>query len=251
MAITGPSTHYLVTNPGFSPYPQMSVGAWIKMAASATGANIYFLVGSDSSGDSQFNLHFAGTPTPNIFGSMAKCVNGTTIDGTAATQTPNPTNWHMVVATFDNGGTAGNVQTIRIYIDGALNNTITAGGPVTALVNNDAASYDYIFTGSVDGGGTVDYTMIWKRLLAASDVTALWNGGAGADPRTVASANLASFVSLNQSGTIPDLVSSMQWVPTGTGAFTVVAPPFTLGSPQPVMSTVPWWFHRRAKLGIT
>ena len=225
MAITAAvGTTYLQATPGISPYSQRTIAAWIKLPPGGTAMNLFMaLVGSSFS--YQMNLHYAGNPVPNIFGSVCQSQNGTTIDGTAASSSANGP-WHFVLATHDNGGVTGNVATIKIYTDGVLNGTITAGGPVTALVDNDPGSSLYIWPGSTDGGAQVAYPMVWKRLLTQPEITAL---AANGNPRTVAPSGLVSFVDLNQaSGTIPDLVGpGINWVVTG-GTLTVVPNPFPL-----------------------
>jgi Concanavalin A-like lectin/glucanases superfamily len=224
MAITGAGSVYLQATPGISPYSQRTIAAWIKLPPSGTTMNLFMaLVGSSFS--YQMNLHFAGNPTPNIFGSVCQSQNGTTIDGTASSQSANIL-WHFVLATFDNGGVTGNVQTIRIYVDGVLNGTVTAGGPVTALVDNDPGSSLYVWPGSTDGNAQVAYPMVWKRLVSQAEITAL---AANGDPRTVAPSQLVSFAQLNQgSGTITDLATpAIHWVVTG-GTLSVVADPFSL-----------------------
>jgi Concanavalin A-like lectin/glucanases superfamily len=225
MAITGAGSVYLKATPGISPYSQRTIAAWVKMSPTGTSVNLFMgLVGSSFS--YQMNLHFAGNPTPNIFGSVCQSQNGTTIDGTASSSSTNAP-WHFVLATFDNGGVTGNVQTIKIYTDGVLNGTVTAGGPVTALVDNDPGSSLYVWPGSTDGNAQVAYPMVWKRLLSQGEITAL---AAQGDPRTVAPAQLVSFVDLNQgSGSIADLVGAgINWVVNG-GTLTVVPNPFSLG----------------------
>jgi hypothetical protein len=239
MAITGTNTPYLQANPGIAPYSQRTIACWVKMSPTATGTNLFFALTGTSFGW-QFNLHYAGNP-PNVFGAVAQSNNGSTIDGSGASGISNVP-WHFILATFDNGGVPGNVQTVRIYYDGVLSTATTTGGPVTALLDNDSVSNDYIWAGSADGGAVVAYPMVWKRLLSQSEITAL---AAQGDPRIVAPASLVSFVQLNQgAGTIPDLVGpGMNWVVTG-GTFTVVADPFGLniatapGTPVPATTTI-------------
>ena len=225
MALTGPSTVYLMASPGISPYPQLTQSMWVKLPATATTANIVRALFGPVNGY-QFNIHFAGNPTPNVFGSQCSSNNGTTIDGTGNSGIALAP-WHHILVTYDNGGTAGQVQTVTIYYDGVLSRATTTGGPVTALVNNDASSQAYIWAGHQDGGASVAYPAVWKRVLSQAEITAL--AVPGSDPRTVAPAQLVSFLILNQgSGTLNDLVtSSIQWVTTG-GSFTVVADPFPL-----------------------
>lgn len=224
MAITGTKTPSIQAAPGIAPYSQRTVACWVKMPSTGTTNNVFFDL-MRSSFSFQFNMHYSGNPTPNVFGSQCSSGNGSTIDGTGLSGI-SANVWHFILFTYDNGGVTGNVQTVKVYYDGVLNNTVTAGGPVTALVDDDPGSTLYIWAGNGDGGASVAYPMIWKRILSQSEITAL---AANGDPRVVAPANLVSFVQLNQgSGTFPDLVGpSINWVVTG-GTFTVVADPFSL-----------------------
>lgn len=238
MGFTGPVGSGFKAIPGIAPYPQMSIGCWIKLPASATTANgVFYVCMSPDNFSYQFNVHFAGTPTPNLFGSACQSQNGTSIDGTSATTVSNA-GWHLICTTFDNQGTAGQVGVVKIYTDGALNNTVTAGGPVTALPNNDPGSEMIITPGNADGNALVDYPMVWKRLITPAEITALWNGGAGADPRTVAAPNLVSFVQVNAVNvTLTDLATpAIKWVNTATAA-TFAASPFPLSSVPTVKGT--------------
>ena len=223
MAVTGPSGVYLQASPGLAPYSQRTVAIWVKLPPTSSTANPLLAL-TRSGFSNQFNLHYAGS-TPNVAGAVAQSINGTTIDGTGLPTLSNPP-WHFLLAAFDNGGVTGNVKTVSVYYDGVLSQSVTAGGPVTALVDDDPGSIMYAWPGGIDGGATIAYPMVWKRLLTPAEITAL---AANGNPRTVAPANLVSFVDLNQaSGTIPDLVGAgINWVVTG-GTLTVVPNPFPL-----------------------
>jgi hypothetical protein len=250
MAITGPSTLHYAAAPGIAPYPQMTISMWIKPPTSETGTNYCFYVSdAPSTPSNNFNLHCAGTPSPNSFGSVAQSFQGTTIDCSMAGTTTNNV-WHHVLATFDQTGTtAGQVKTVNIYIDGAFSFSTTAGGPVTGLTaNNDPNSTDQIYPGDHDGGVTVDYAAVWKRILSTSEISAL---GAQGDPRIVTVPGPVSFVALTSAtGPIPDLVNGgMSWVTVGTGSFTLVAAPFPQNQGTPPASleySDPWGLYRAA-----
>jgi hypothetical protein len=230
MAITGPAAAYLLANPGIAAYPQMTIAAWIKAPGSGTGTNYCFRVQTTGPSHAavQFNIHYAGTP-PNSFGSVGQGLSGS-YDCTAIGGFANQV-WHFILATFDNGGVQAQLVAVNLYIDGVFNNTVGGGPPRTGFTANaDPTSWDFIQPGDVDGGAIVDYCMIWKRMISTAEISAL---AANGDPRVVAPAQLVSFASLNQAGTIPDLVGTMSWVPNGS--LTVVAPPFVLAPYPPVV----------------
>ena len=223
MGVTGTSSVYLAATPGIAPYSQRTIAIWAKLPPTSSSANPLLAL-TRGGFSNQFNLHYAGS-TPNVAGAVAQSINGTTIDGTGLPTLSN-TPWHFLLAAFDNGGVTGNVKTVSIYYDGVLSQSVTAGGPVTALVDDDPGSIMYAWPGGIDGGAQIAYPMTWKRLLTQGEITAL---AANGNPRVVAPSQLVSFVDLNQaSGTIPDLVGpGINWVVTG-GTFTVVPNPFPL-----------------------
>ena len=239
MAITGPNTAYLKAQPGIAPYPPMTIAAWFLLPATA-GSNsntFWYVQGPNSSW--AFDLHFAGNPTPNRFGSSAQSDTGKTINCTMTGPEVNPAQgWHHMLSTFDDsGGIAGQVKTVCIYRNGLLDNCLQTGGPVDDLINNDGTSLCYAMPGSTSGGGTVAYGAIWKRVLSQAEITAL---AANGDPRTVAPAALVSFVDFNSAtGPIADLVSpTITWNLAGTGSLSVAANPFALLQVTPVPGTV-------------
>jgi hypothetical protein len=231
MAITALSSgSFLQASPGICPYCPRTLAAWIKTPPNATATNYVFYLTGFVATDAM-NLHYAGVPVPNTFGSVGQDHNGSTLDGTVTVGGPWAPGWHFVVATHDDGGVAGNIKTISLFIDGVAAGGITTGSPVTGLLNNDSTSTDYIYSGNADGTATVAYPMAWKRLITQAEITALYNGGAGADPRVVAPNNLVLFSQLNKLSNLADLVTpTIIWNQTGTGLI-LVADPFSLTPP--------------------
>jgi len=78
----------------------------------------------------------------------------------------------------------------------------------------------------------IAYPTIWNIALTSGDVAALYNSGTGADPRNTEASNLKSFSLLTGSAPFPDAITSTNW--TVIGSPTVVADPFSIGSPPTV-----------------
>jgi hypothetical protein len=89
-------------------------------------------------------------------------------------------NIHMITVTYDGLNTA---TSCKIYVDGvmqSLTRNITGAG-ATSIINTESAK---IGVNSYTGGvhffnGIIDEVGIWNRELTASEVTELYNSGAG------------------------------------------------------------------------
>jgi len=89
-------------------------------------------------------------------------------DDLNGTKTINDGNWHMITCTSSS-------KLISLYVDGVFDvsqtkSTINTSGTNMTIGRSVAGDY---FNGSVDECG------IWSRALLGSEITALWNGGAG------------------------------------------------------------------------
>lgn len=79
-------------------------------------------------------------------------------------------NWHFIAVTFNSGVTNGS----KIYIDGSLSLTFTctASSYIALKMFSDGV-------GSQNASGSIDEVGVWGRILSATDITNLYNGGAG------------------------------------------------------------------------
>jgi len=75
--------------------------------------------------------------------------------------------WHHIVCTL-NGTTA------KIYVDGVLENTITVGAAISYTGDRDIGRRLTTYLSA-----QIDEVGIWSRALSASEVTELYNSGAG------------------------------------------------------------------------
>jgi hypothetical protein len=106
--------------------------------------------------------------------------------------------WSLIVITYT--GT-----TLRIYLNGTLDSTFTSVAPPIDTTNNYSINGDS--GGNFGTNASISSVGFWKRALTASEVTALFNNGAG---RTYASldsglrTNLISWWALNQNSVTAD-----------------------------------------------
>lgn len=170
----------------------------IGTAASLVSANSEFLSHADNAnldvgtGDFSFSFWFklrtgSLAATENVirkwspgyivqFKSTNRLIYLFTNDGTTAfvgsstNAIPNDTNWHHCVVT--RSGTVG-----KIYIDGS---DVTSTGSLRSG-NLDGATSFYIGSNgsSEEFNGYLDEVGFWKRALSSTDVTAIYNSGAG------------------------------------------------------------------------
>jgi len=85
----------------------------------------------------------------------------------------NDGNWHLVVVRYNRAGT------MTIFVD----NVSEASGTITAESGSVNNSLGFSIGASPDGGafidGSIDEAGLWNRQLTTSEMTSLWNGGAG------------------------------------------------------------------------
>lgn len=165
-----------------------TITAWVK---TNTVTNTPQILNRDSfSGPScrdwQFYISTAGKVGFIRFNSTPSVVTNFQSTGTV-----NDNNWHFVCAVFDNA--VGS----KIYIDGSQdgsdsvttnNNDATGVTPVIGAGHNGNPTIQNIFTGSIDEVG------FWTRGLSASEITSLYNSGAGLQyPFTPSNTSLGFF----------------------------------------------------------
>jgi hypothetical protein len=132
--------------------------------------------------------------------------------------------WSLIVITYT--GT-----TLRIYLNGTLDSTFTSVAPPIDTTNNYSINADS--GGSASTNTSISSVGLWKRALTASEVTALFNNGAG---RTYASldsglrTNLVSWWALNQNSVTADSHGTNTLTNNGTPLVTAT----TLG---PIVTT--------------
>lgn len=136
----------------------------------------------------------------------------------------------------------------QIYINGVAGTANTTSSVPTVNITSIGASFLSASPSNLCNG-SLAYPTIWDIALSPTDIAALYNAGAGVDPRTVQNASLASFTKLQVAAPFVDLVTTTTW--TVTGSPTVVADPFALSVlPKPaaaVAATATISFHKVAR----
>lgn len=125
----------------------MTDGGWAIQLDAGTGLTIFVAASAADAGDNWLRYEAAGF-----------------LDNT----------WHHLVVTFNNGA-------IIVYIDGNTVDSSASAGVIPSSLRNSAAD---LRLGNFQGlgrywQGRQDEVAIWNRTITASEVTSLYNGGAG------------------------------------------------------------------------
>lgn len=123
----------------------------------------YNLVGAyDGAGNDEMLVYTGGKgPIRFLIGDLYEIVSSTTLDTTS---------WYHVACTF--GSSTG-----KLYINGNLEGTTTATSSLVGVT--PFCIGDSYQNGIVPFNGSIDEVGLWNKTLTASEVTSLYNGGAG------------------------------------------------------------------------
>ena len=151
-----------------------SVSFWVKLNTLSTFAFV-----------SKFNhlipyngwaVQLSGSKVNLIF---SNSVTGASYAQTENTQVLTTNTWYHIVATYDGSKSASG---IKIYIDGSvgtqniLKDTLSTNSTSASGIKATISSRN---AGSIWTNGIIDEVGIWNRELTASEVTDLYNSGAG------------------------------------------------------------------------
>ena len=165
----------------------LSFSCWIKhTSVPSSGVAQWYLNKFGASGNYGYRLYLynnAGT-----LGLWFDCsANGTTNTGSTVNWTPSTDTWYHVIIVY----TAAS-GSCAYYINGSQQGS-TQTGLATSIFNSNAPFALGSLNGSQALNGVIDEAGIWSRALSASEITELYNGGAGLT-YPFASANTANFL---------------------------------------------------------
>ena len=228
MAVSFPGgVNYLYQPEAIVNAPPFSFAAWVYLNSTSIDAYV-FGVGCTSAKD----LYYLEFPnTLDKFSATANSTSGT-LDQTAASNNGSGIvtgQWYHVAAVYTN------TSSRTIYINGghsvnSIVNIVTTPADFTQT-SLGAEFYNGAFYNELDG--YIAYPTIWNVALSSGDVTSLWNGGSGADPRTIESGSVVSFSLLSEvSSPWYDSYTHENW--TTVGSLTHVSDPFAIGAPPQI-----------------
>lgn len=140
-----------------------SISAWVS-ADDVDGERIIIIKGAPTV-SIWLAIHSSAFKFGGVFGGSWKEVAGTT--------SPSTTIWYFIVGVFDNAG-----DTIKIYINGLLENTTTG---VTGNPTND--NDDLVIGSTTEGAnywsGQIDEVCFWTRDLSAAEIRQIYASQSG------------------------------------------------------------------------
>jgi hypothetical protein len=154
-----------------------SYACWVKYTAAYAG---FFSYG-DTTSHAGYRLgDTAGTAI------RARVSDGTNAAEAVNVAAFNDGNWHFIVVTMNRAGN------LTLYIDNDAGNTASMT-TVTGSLNESGSSQGLSIGRNENGSwfaGSVDEVGTWNRVLTGTEITALWNGGAGTTYSTGGGVNL-------------------------------------------------------------
>ena len=218
MALTFSGTgQYLTLPTAIAVAPPFTLSCWFNIAV-VNSNNVLQGLCNNSTDNSSFVQTIAAGP-PIKLRAQAQ-LTGSSSSSISATIAPVGV-WTHGVAVFASSTSR------TIYVNAATLGADTVSKvPVGINISTIAASFAGNATAVNLVNGTIAYPTIWGIALSGTDITALYNAGAGRDPVTVQPASLLSLLYM-QSGT-PYFDNKQLATWTVVGSPTVVADPFTV-----------------------
>lgn len=144
----------------------ISISAWVKLESNSS---VMTIAGKWASSNLSFLFYIAGNEL--IWRSGDSGSNNAEADGAF---TWSLGTWYHVAVTYSSGAVTLYVNGADITVDGTGLGTSIYNGTAPFIIGSNANNP----TGE-DFDGVIDEVGVWSRVLSASDVTALYNGGAG------------------------------------------------------------------------
>lgn len=147
-----------------------TIAAWVQLYA--TPASSFYAVskGLNGANNNEYILGFNGATQLYAF-IVANNTNSTTVNASDFGLPPTST-WAFVVAWHDSV-----LNTINICVNnGTVNSVARTGG---SYDSTNAFNIGGINSGSVLWNGLIDEVSVWRRVLTAAEIAALYNGGNG------------------------------------------------------------------------
>ena len=148
-----------------------TVLSWYKVDAFTAGTN---LIGTNQVSGSESGFLFALRHDDRKFDIFIGKSDSDLIDFSNSVQTPNDTDWHMLMVKYDDA-----TGTVSASID---NGTVaTSTGHNLTNTSNQTNYFTMGADGATNGSwnGDIDETSIWNRILTTAEITTIYNSGNG------------------------------------------------------------------------
>jgi len=148
-----------------------TVLSWYKVDAFTAGTN---LIGTEQVSGSESGFLFALRHDDRKWDIFIGQTNSDLIDFSNSVQTPNDTDWHMLMVQYNDA-----TGTVSVSID---NGTVaTSTGHNLTNTSNQTNYFIMGADGALNGSwnGDIDETSIWNRVLTTAEITTIYNSGTG------------------------------------------------------------------------
>lgn len=154
-----------------------SLSGWVNLESNGVSN---FIASKDDNNQRSYVIRIqandGGASANRIVGQMfSSLTTNARWEGYGSTQLSTGT-WYHVVVTFDASG-----PTMKMYVNGVEETVTITVSTFSGTIQNGTAPFQ-VGADTFDGGkydGMIDELGVWSRVLSQSDVTALYNGGAG------------------------------------------------------------------------
>lgn len=145
--------------------------AWIWMSTTPTGANDYLLSVSDATNFLAYSLYYREDGILRMRWERAR--DGVAVDLAQVTTTLSTSTWHMMTGTYSG-------SQLELFIDAVSQGTAAASGTGSSSSGSGVTiGGTYASTQPIRTNVKVDEVGIWTRQLSGSEITQLYNSGAG------------------------------------------------------------------------
>jgi hypothetical protein len=199
----------------------VSFACWVKRARTASASEEFLMcAGSTATPTSHYIALLINSTTDTV---TARSRTTSNAAATSSATIADTTNWHLVVAVF--AGIAD--RTIYVDANAGVQNT-TSRDPTSATDIFRIGATPETGIGS-EFQGLIAYPTVWNnKALNSTDVSQLWNSGAGVDPTTVQSGTAIAHWRLTGNAS-PEPSSIGTFDLTVSGTTFSADDPFTIG----------------------
>jgi len=169
------SARSTVTGGAFTLTSDLTMELWINPDQNGDDGNYHAFCSKRSGSISEFNWYLSPSGAGGQMYLYMKKSSGGTTNVNSTTVVPKNT-WSHVAVTI-------NGTDITFYFNGSVDGTASVASNSRASMGSTPYGYGAISdTGTEGFSGFIDSASVWFRALSSAEISALYNGGAGAEP---------------------------------------------------------------------
>jgi len=224
----------IADNTSLSITGNISISCWVKLESAPSNDNRAFVSKWNPTGNDRSYMFSYLDSGGTKYLQFNQSYNGTAEQTFVKAQTLNTGSWYFLVVTF-------NVSTgvCTFYVDGSSIGTDTQSA--LAIYNSNAAfvigrmrtsdnTYQY--------DGLIDEVGLWSKVLTSTEVTELWNGGAGLENPLVINYSMDAAVGSFSLTGIEALLSKGKTLVASVGTFALTGVDAVITSSRSIVASV-------------